>query len=121
MRFRPGKRFFASSQAKPEPAIKAINVAAVATANESRIGNQLIIKRFKRRACYRTGARRGNSAFPRRALRLCGKLRTPIKRRDAGNAKKTQRIYAREALNTETCFTLNNRHANSVPTTIPHK
>src|SRR6185295_10090398 len=37
-----GKRLRANNHASPEPAINAIRVAAVATANESLMGNQLI-------------------------------------------------------------------------------
>src|SRR6266850_5125519 len=44
-RLLPGNRFRASSQASPEPATSAIKVAAPATANESRMGNQSIIGR----------------------------------------------------------------------------
>src|SRR4026207_934630 len=42
MRLRPGNRLRANTHASPEPAINAISVAAVATAKESLMGNQLI-------------------------------------------------------------------------------
>src|ERR1044072_8208100 len=41
-RLRPGNRLRASNHARPDPAINAISVAAVATVNESLMGNQLI-------------------------------------------------------------------------------